>query len=422
MIFDITDPQKMNLIEEYADLIVLSGINLQPGQPVILRGPIETADFMRLIAKKCYQAKASYVLVDYIDSLLEKEKYLNAPLESISYFPKWKADGFEELCKNDACFIRISGDDPDAFADISSEILSIANKTNSKGMKTVNKYILNSDLSWVVAAAPTKAWAKKIFHELSDFDSVNKLWDYILKSSRVSLNGSVNSWNLHNKYLADKCKFLNNIQFQSLHYSSPGSGTNNGTNLTIELPKNHIWSGGSEVNKNGIIFNANIPTEEVFTAPNKYGINGYVSNTLPFNFNGNIIDDFELTFKNGKIIDFTAKKGYDILKSLLNTDDGSSYIGEIALVPNNSPISMLNTIFYNTLFDENASCHLAFGSAYPSCIKNGNSMNEEELEKYGLNTSLIHYDFMIGCNKLDITGTTLNGEKIKIFENGNWAF
>ncbi|MGL5256324.1 MAG: aminopeptidase [Proteocatella sp.] len=422
MIFDITDSKKMNLIEEYADLIVLSGINLQPGQPVILRGPIETADFMRLIAKKCYQAKASYVLVDYIDSLLEKERYLNAPIESISYFPKWKADGFEELCKNDACFIRISGEDPDIFSDVSSEILSIANKTNSMGMKTVNKYILNSDLSWVVAAAPTKAWAKKIFPDISQIDAVNKLWDYILKASRVTPNSSVNSWKIHNKYLANKCAFLNNIQFKALHYNSLGNGVNRGTDLTIELPKNHIWSGGSEVNKNGIIFNANIPTEEVFTAPSKYGINGYVSNTLPFNFNGNIIDDFELIFKNGKIVDFTAKKGYDILKSLLNTDEGSVYIGEIALVPNNSPISMLNTIFYNTLFDENASCHLAFGSAYPSCIKNGTSMNDDELEKHGLNTSLIHYDFMVGCEKLNINGITSNGDKIKIFENGNWAF
>lgn len=422
MIFDITDSKKMNLIEEYADLIIFSGINLQPGQPVILRGPIETADFMRLIAKKCYQAKASYVLVDYIDSLLEKEKYLNAPIESISYFPKWKADGFEELCKNDACFIRISGDDPDVFSGISSEILSIANKTNSKGMKTVNNYILNSDLSWVVAAAPTKAWAKKIFPEISDFEAVNKLWDYILKSSRVSIGESINSWHIHNKYLSDKCEFLNSMQFKLLHYSSPGNTFQRGTDLTIELPKDHIWSGGSELNKNGIIFNANIPTEEVFTAPNKYGINGYVSNTLPFNFNGNIIDDFELIFKNGKIVDFKAEKGYDILKSLINTDEGSSYIGEIALVPNNSPISMINTIFYNTLFDENASCHLAFGSAYPSCIKNGNNMSEEELEKHGINTSLIHYDFMIGCNTLNITGITLSGEKIKIFENGNWAF
>lgn len=422
MILEITDNKKLELIDKYADIIVKVGINLQPNQIVILRGPIDTADFMRIIARKCYQAQASYVLVDYIDPLMEKEKYNYANLETIKYFPTWKAEAFETFCKKNACFISISGENPDVFSDISSEILSIASKTNSQGMKTVNKYILNSEVSWVVAAAPTKGWAKKVFPELSDKEAVNKLWDSILSSARVSLNDTQSNWDTHNKQLAYKCAYLNKMQFQSLHYTSSSNNNTRGTDLIIELPKNHIWSGGSEVNKQGLSFNANIPTEEVFTVPNKYGINGYVSSTLPFNFNGNLIENFELYFEKGKVVEVKAEKGLELLKSLLATDSGASYIGEVALVPDNSPISNQNTIFYNTLFDENASCHLAFGSAYPSCIQNGEQMTEDELEKLGINTSLIHYDFMIGSKDLNITGVTELGEKVEIFKNGNWAF
>lgn len=422
MILEITDNKKLELIDKYAEVIVNVGINLQPNQPVILRGPINTADFMRIIARKCYQAQASYVLVDYIDPLMDKEKYNYADLEAIKYFPTWKAEGFEALCKKNACFISISGENPDVFSDISSEILSIANKTNSQGMKAVNKYILNSEVSWVVAAVPTKGWAKKVFPSLSEIEAVNKLWDSILSSARISLNDTQSNWDTHNKQLANKCDYLNKMQFQSLHYISNSNNKTRGTDLTIELPKNHIWSGGSEVNKQGIIFNANIPTEEVFTVPNKYGINGYVSSTLPFNFNGNLIENFELYFENGKVVEVKAEKGLELLKSLLATDSGASYIGEVALVPHNSPISNQNTIFYNTLFDENASCHLAFGSAYPSCIQNGEQMAEDELEKLGINTSLIHYDFMIGSKDLNITGFTSLGEKVEIFKNGNWTF
>lgn len=422
MILDITNEDNLNLIEEYIDIIIKTGVNLQLNQPVVLKGPLETADFMRLIAKKCYQLGSGYVMVEYIDSLLDKEKFKYASNDVISYFPKWKADGLEELCKNNACFIRISGEDPDIFEDIPSDILALYNKTNSKGMKNINKYIINSELSWVVAAAPTKSWAKKVFPNLSEFDAVNKLWANILYASRISAKNSFDAWKNHNELLSSKSEFLNKMQFAKLQYKSAKTESTIGTDLIIELPKNHIWSGGSELNKSGIVFNPNIPTEEVFTAPYKYGINGFVSSTLPFNFNGNLIEDFELFFENGKIVKINAKKGYDILKSLLSTDEGASYIGEVALVPYDSPISNLNTIFYNTLFDENASCHLAFGSAYPTCVKDGEHMSDNELEEIGLNTSLIHYDFMIGSKELEIIGFTESGNSMSIFKNGKWAF
>lgn len=415
------DQKKISMIEKYADLIVTTGINLQKGQPVILRGPLGASEFMRLVLRKCYQNGASYVHIEYIDSLAEKEKYLHGGEQAVSYFPQWKADGYEEMCRNNACFIRISGDDPDVFSDVPAEIIGLANKVNSQGMKKVNKYTMNSELSWVVAAAPTEEWARKVFPGLSCEEAVSELWGRILIASRVDRDDPEKAWHDHNESLRSKTEYLNSMQFASLHYRSAGNGITKGTDLTIKLPENHIWSGGAEKNASGIYFNANMPTEEVFTAPQKYGINGYVSSSLPFNCNGNLVENFVLYFENGKVVDMTAEKGLDTLRELLATDEGASYIGEVALVPHDSPISNTNTIFFNTLFDENASCHLAFGEAYPSCIKGGELMTEEELEKNGLNTSLIHNDFMIGFPDMDITAVTRSGETVQIFKNGNWA-
>lgn len=414
--------KRISLIDKYADLIVQTGVNLQKNQPVILRGPIESCDLIRLLTRKCYQHGASYVLVEYIDNLIEKEKYLHGGENAVSYFPKWKADGFEELCKKGACFIRITGDDPNVFADVSPEIIGLANKTSSQGMKRVNKYTMNSELSWVVAAGATESWAKKVFPDLAVEDAVNSLWDKILDASRVTDEDPLKAWETHCANLKSKCDYLNSMQFASLHYKSKSNGITKGTDLIIELPQNHIWSGGAEKNANGIFFNANIPTEEVYTAPNKNGVHGYVSSTLPFNCNGNMVEDFVIYFEDGKVVDVTAHKGLETLKTLISTDSGASYLGEVALVPYDSPISNTKTIFFNTLFDENASCHLAFGEAYPSCLKDGEKMTESELEKSGLNTSLIHSDFMVGSHDLDITATTKDGKNIQIFSSGNWAF
>lgn len=421
MKFENFDPIKMSLIEKYAELIVTKGVNLQKGQPVILRGPIGASEFMRLVLRKCYQNGASYVMLEYIDSLAEKEKYLYGEQAAISYFPKWKADGYEELCKNNACFIRISGDDPDVFSDVPAEITGLANKIISQGMKKVNRYTMSSELSWVVAGAPTPEWAKKVFPNLSSDEAVDKLWNRILESSRVNAADPAKAWDEHNANLRSKTDYLNSMQFKSLHYKSEGNGITKGTDLTVELPDNHIWSGGCEKNAAGIYFNANMPTEEVFTAPEKRGVNGYISSTLPFNCNGNLVENFVLYFKDGKVVDVSAQKGLDTLKELLATDEGASYLGEVALVPHDSPISNSNTIFFNTLFDENASCHLAFGEAYPSCIEGGEKMSEKELENHGLNTSLVHDDFMVGSPRLNIVALTKSGEAIQIFENGNWS-
>lgn len=248
-------------------------------------------------------------------------------------------------------------------------------------------------------------------------EAVKKLWEAILKTVRVDAEDPVAAWEEHKQNLKKSADFLNSNQFKYLHYKNA-----KGTDLKIELPENHIWLGGSEYTPEGLEFIANMPTEEVFTLPKKTGIQGKVVSSKPLNYNGNVIDEFSLTFKDGKIIDFTAKQGQEILKGLIETDEGSYYLGEVALVPYNSPISNSNILYFNTLFDENASCHLAIGKAYPVCIKDGENMDKKQLEALGVNDSLVHVDFMIGTKDLEITGTTAAGKEIPVFKNGDFVF
>lgn len=408
-------------LEKYAELIVKTGVNLQKGQIVILRAQLESYELVRTITRTCYQNGASYVHTEYIDSILDKQRLLYGPKEAIEYFPSWKADGYEEFCKKGACFIRITGDDPDVFAEVPAEIMGLSNKVNSIGMKKVTKYTMNSELSWVVAGGATPSWAQKVFPLETKEKALELLWEKIFMATRLDSIDPVKDWEIHDKNLHEKSKYLNNMQFKSLHYTSLGNGITKGTDLVIELPIGHIWAGGGENNGSGNYFIANLPTEEVFTAPKKDGINGYISSSLPFNCNGNLVENFVLYFENGKVVDLTAEKGLETLKQLISTDEGASYIGEVALVPYDSPISNSGTIFLNTLFDENASCHLAFGEAYPSCLKGGEKMTEEERQAHGLNTSLIHNDFMVGTKDLNIVATTQTGEQVQIFKDGNWA-
>ncbi|SHH26817.1 aminopeptidase [Tepidibacter thalassicus] len=405
-----------NTLQKYADLTVKIGVNIQKGQTLVINSPIECADFVRLVAKSAYKAGAKNVHVEWNDEELNLIKYLNAPEEAFKEFPKWKAEGYEELAKNNAAFLSISASNPELLKDVDPKKIATANKTRSIALKKYREYIMNSTVSWSIVSIPTKGWAKKVFPDLSENEAIKKLWENIFKIVRVDKEDPIKEWNKHLDNMDKKVKFLNEKKFKKLHFISKN------TDLTIELPEKHLWAGGGEYNAKGTYFVANIPTEEVFTLPLKTGVNGTVKNTKPFNYAGNLIDNFTLTFKDGKIVDFSAEKGYETLKKLIETDKGSSYLGEVALVPHNSPISNSNTIFYNTLFDENASCHLALGMAYPICIEGGSKMNEEELEKAGANSSLIHEDFMIGSKDLDIIGETKDGEKIQIFKNGNWAF
>ena len=402
---------------KYASLAVNIGVNIQKDNILVISSPIETAEFARLITEEAYKSGAKDVIVHYGDQKLTKIKLENSSLETISNIPEWQAESYNYYARQEACFISISASDPDGLKGVPVEKIGASQKARTSALKEYFDNSMSNKCRWCVLSVPTLSWAKKVFPKVSDDEAMESLWDVIFKTVRVDTENPVNAWEKHNAYLEEKIKFMNNNNFKSVHLKSA-----NGTDLNIELPEGHIWAGGSERDVNGIPFNANMPTEEVFTLPKKTGVNGIVYSSKPLSYGGNLIDNFSITFKDGKAIDFTAETGYDVLKQMLESDEGAKYLGEVAFVPYNSPISNSKLIFFNTLFDENAACHLAFGRAYESCVKDADKYSEEELEKIGVNNSVIHVDFMIGTSDLVVTGINENGETIQIFSNGNWAF
>ena len=404
------------LMDKYANLIAKVGINVQKGQPLVINAPVEGAEFVRLLAKHAYRLGATEVHVNWNDGELTRMKYENAPMEVFENFPKWYADGLEDYAEKGAGFISISAQDPYLLKGIDPKKIAANNKSSSMALKNYYKYTMNDLNAWCVMSIPTKAWAKRVFPDVPEDDAVEKLWDAIFKATRMYEDDPVAAWEEHLRNIEKRVNFLNEKSFKKLYYKS-----SNGTDLTVELPEGHIWAGGGGKNAKDVFFVANMPTEEVFTMPHKYGVNGVVHSTKPLNYGGNLINNFNLTFKDGKVVDFKAEEGYDVLKDLLDLDEGAKRLGEVALVPYDSPISQANIIFYNTLFDENASCHFALGKAYPTNLKGGPEMNEEELDKAGVNDSLTHVDFMVGEKDLSIVGETKDGERVQIFENGNWA-
>lgn len=409
------DSFKENL-EKYAELAIKVGVNMQKGQTLVINAPLPSYEFVRAAAKAAYKAGAKNVHVEWNDEEVTRIKYLNAPEEAFKEYPMWKAKGYEEMAKEGAAFLSISASNPDLLKGVDPERIATANKTASKALEGYRSHTMSDKVCWCVISVPTKEWAKKVFPDLNEEESVQKLWESIFKAVRVDNTDPVNAWREHTDNLAKKVNFLNEKRFKKLHYWSSV------TDLTIELPEKHIWAGGGGTSENGTYFVANMPTEEVFTMPKRDGVNGVVKSTKPLNYGGNLIENFTLKFENGKIVDFSAETGYETLKKLIETDEGSHYLGEVALVPCDSPISNTNIIFYNTLFDENASCHLAIGKAYPTNLEGGASMSKEELTKNGANTSLVHVDFMIGSSDLNIDGETYDGKAEPIFRNGNWAF
>lgn len=402
-------------LNEYAKLCVKVGINIQPGQPLVVHAPIEGVEFARLIAKNAYEAGASEVYVNWNDEVITRLKYEYAPMEVFENFPKWYADGLEDYAKKGAGFLSISAQDPELLKGIDPKKIAANNKSSSIALKEFRNYTMNDKNTWCVVSIPTKSWAKRVFPNLSEDEAVERLWKAIFDATRMNTEDPIKAWQNHMENLKKKVDYLNSLELKSLHYTSA-----NGTDLVVELPEGHIWAGGGAVDQNGVEFAPNMPTEEVFTMPLKTGVNGVVYSSKPLNYGGKLIDEFKLTFKDGRVVDFDAKVGKDTLADLLNIDEGAKYLGEVALVPFDSPISQSNIIFLNTLFDENASCHFALGKAYPTNIKGGEKMTEEELEAHGVNNSLTHVDFMIGTEDMSIIGETKSGEKIQIFKNGNW--
>lgn len=406
-----------NLLKKYARLVVSKGVNIQKDGLLFINSPIECSFFARLLAKEAYKIGAKDVYINYSDELFTRIKFENASIETLSNVPQYEIDKYNYFVDNGASFISISASDPSLFKGIDAKKISSSSKARSIALRNYSDKLTNNENSWCVISLPTKAWASKVFSDVPTDEAVDKLWDAIFSVMRLKTEDPNKAWQDHCDKLRENTKILQDYNFKKLIFKN-----SLGTNLELELAPTHIWSGGSELTKDSVEFIANMPTEEIFTTPKRDGINGIVYSTKPLNYSGNLINNFSFTFKDGKIVDFTAEEGYDSLKELLDTDEGSRYLGEVALVPYNSPISNSNILFYNTLFDENASCHLAIGKAYPSCIKNGEDMNDEELLKASSNVSLTHVDFMIGSKDLDILGITHDGKEVQVFKDGNFAF
>ncbi|WP_117161557.1 aminopeptidase [Paraliobacillus sp. X-1268] len=403
-------------LTKYGELAIKTGVNVQQGQGLIINAPIEAVDFVRSLTKEAYKAGAKNVHIQWSDDQLTYLKMQHAPLAVLENFPTWQADGLIEMVKEGYSLLTVYGPDPDLLNGIDGERISAVTKASAKALSEYRDYVMNDRVTWSIVGFASKAWAKKVFPYLPLEEAQEKLWEQIFFITRVDQDDPVAAWEKHNEKLRSAREYLNEKQYKKLIYRAAG------TDLSITLPDGHIWQGGSGPSEKDIEFNANIPTEEVYTLPDKYGVNGTVTSTKPLSYGGNIINNFTLTFKDGKVVDFSAQEGEESLKNMLDTDeDGARRLGEVALVPHESPISMSGLIFFNTLFDENASCHLALGKAYPTSIENGSTMSKEELDQHGVNDSLIHEDFMIGSSDMDIDGETETGETEAVFRNGNWA-
>lgn len=404
-------------VEKYARLIVEVGVNIQKDQYLMITSPIQAAYFARELTKYAYERGAKKVFVDYVDEELAKITYEKAPDEAFLEYPQWQAEGKRALAEKNCAFISISASNPDLLKEVNPKRIATMQKTASIALEPFRRYIQNGDVAWCVASIPTEEWSMKVFPEAKNAqEAIEKLWDKIFIATRIYEEDPVAAWKAHTDNLGVRTKYLTDKKITKLHYTAPG------TDLKVELPKGHIWVGGGGHNQVGTYYVANMPTEEAFTMPSKYGVEGKLTSTKPLSHGGNLINNFTLFFEKGRIVDFTAEEGYETLKELIETDEGSHYLGEVAIVPFDSPVSNTNVIFYNTLFDENASCHFAIGSAYPDNIEGGTKMTKEALEKVGANTSLTHVDFMVGSNELDVLATTENGEQFHILKNGDWAF
>lgn len=405
------------MIKKYAELLVKQGVNLQKGQELVIDTSIENYELAREIAKQAYQAGAKDVIVHYTDERITRLRYENCDKEHFETVPAYLRELRNEYALHHAAMISLTSSDPEAMKGIDPLKMQTWSKSVHQACQLFYDHLDLGIDRWCIAGAPSVGWANKVFPDMSDKEAVEALWRAIFHVTRVDLENPIEEWNQHRRSFERRVKILNDANIQSIHYQN-----SLGTDLTVGMNKGYLFAGGGSYTTDGVYSFPNIPTEEIFSSPNKDDVNGTVYSSMPLNYNGNIVDEFSITFKDGRIIDYDAKVGYDVLKSIIETDEGSHYLGEIALVPYDSPINNMGILFYNTLFDENASCHLAIGRGFGECIQDGLSMNKQELFEKGINDSLTHVDFMIGTADLSIVATLDNGEEFVIFENGNFVF
>ena len=403
-------------LKKYARLIAETGVNVQDHHTVVLQISVDQAPLARLITEEAYRLGAAEVIVQWSDETIQREFLAHAATDRIENVPQYKIDQTDDWIAKGASRISVVSSNPDALAGVDAQRVAAFQAANGKALVNLRKATQANKVSWTVVAAASEGWAAKVFPELATSEEqVDALWNEIFKTTRIYEENPVIAWDIHDKKLQEKAAELNEQQFTALHYTAPG------TDLTIGLPKNHLWEGAGSYNARGEEFMANMPTEEVFTAPDSRRVDGYVSSTKPLSYAGTIISGMKFTFKDGKVVDFSAEQGEEALKNLLAIDEGAKHLGEVALGPDPSPISQSGLIFYNTLFDENASNHLAFGSAYAFNLQGGTEMSEEELAEAGLNRSQTHVDFMVGSDKMNIDGIKEDGTIVPVFRNGDWA-
>ena len=402
-------------IDKLANLAVKRGVGLQKGQNLLITAPIESLPLVRKIAEHAYKEGASIVTPLFTDSDITLSRFKYAPDESFDSATDWLFNGMGEAFDNNTARMAIAGDDPMLLSQMDPDKVSRANKAMAKAYKPARERITEFKINWNIVSWPGSAWASRVFPELPFDEAIVKLADAIFDASRASVDDPIQAWDDHNEKLRIKTNWLNEKNFAALQYNGPN------TNLRVGLADEHEWMGGASKAQNGIICNPNIPSEEVFTTPHAYKVDGTVSSTKPLSYQGTLIDDIKVTFKDGKIIEAHASKGEEVLQKVLKSDEGASRIGEVALVPHSSPISQSGIIFYNTLFDENAASHIALGQCYSKCFKGELDLSKEEISKRGGNSSMIHIDWMIGSDQIDVDGIDQNGNQEPIFRKGEWV-
>ena len=407
---------KKTTMQKYARLIAQKGVNVQKNQEVIIRAGLDQPEFVKMVAEECYRKGAKKVTVEWNYQPLTKVNYRYRSLKSLSTMDEWQVEKLRHQVDALPAVIHIESEDPDGLKGVDQSKVSKAQRAIYPIVKPLHDQMDNK-YQWCIAAVPGEAWAKKVFPNERVGKAVEKLWNAILYTSRADGNDPVQAWNEHNADLKARYDYLNSLGIESLHYTS-----SNGTNFTVGLIPDALFLGGSEFTLGGVEFNPNIPSEEVFTSPMKGKAEGGVYATRPLSYRGELIENFSVRFENGKAVEVHAEKGEELLKQMISMDENAAYLGECALVPYDSPIRNSEITFLNTLFDENACCHLALGRGFENCIKDYDKYTLEECRQKGINDSIIHVDFMIGSQDLNVTAHTRDGEDIPIFRNGNWAF
>lgn len=405
------------MLKKYAELIIKQGVNLQSGQELLIDASIDSYPLVRLLTQKAYEVGAKDVIVNYRDEEVTRLRYENCDQKHFENVPAYIKELRNEYAGRHAALISIESDNPENLKNIDPMKIQTWSKAVRQACQPFYDALDLGINRWCIVGAPSVGWANKVFPEMGDREAVEALWKAIFKVTRCEEDDPVEAWNEHRRSFERRIQILNEKKIKTLHFHNEL-----GTNLKIGMNQDYLFAGGGSYTTDGIYSFPNIPTEEIFTSPDFHDVNGTVYSALPLHYQGHIIDEFALTFENGRIVDYHAKVGEDVLKSIIETDEGSHYLGEVAFVPYDSPIRQLGLIFYNTLFDENASCHLAIGKGFGECLKDGLEMSKEELFQHGINDSLTHVDFMIGTKDLSIEAILEDGSSFVIFKDGNFAF